>query len=227
MTRIKELDKINKILKELDDAYKYAEIATKTWQGTDPVYDTREEWLNAMLDLLRPHFDNQGYHINGNLRLSCGFPRGRKVIVGQCWSETLSKDGTVEIFISPTIDDPIEATSILIHELVHATVGVSEGHNKVFKRCAVLVGLMGKMTATIPSPELIRNIADMFDRIGRYPHAVLRDLTYKKQSTRLVKCVCPQCGFTARITRKWLDDVGCPVCRKCNVSLEETTKERG
>jgi len=33
----------------------------------------------------------------------------------------------------------------------------------------------------------------------------------KKQSTRLVKCVCGECGYTVRTTRKWLE-VGPPHC---------------
>lgn len=33
----------------------------------------------------------------------------------------------------------------------------------------------------------------------------------KKQTTRMLKCECPQCGYTVRTTRKWLD-VAVPVC---------------
>jgi hypothetical protein len=34
----------------------------------------------------------------------------------------------------------------------------------------------------------------------------------KKQSTRMLKCRCSQCGFTVRTTRGWLRDVGLPRC---------------
>lgn len=36
----------------------------------------------------------------------------------------------------------------------------------------------------------------------------------KKQSTRLLKCSCQNegCGYTVRITRKWLDELGAPHC---------------
>lgn len=33
-----------------------------------------------------------------------------------------------------------------------------------------------------------------------------------KQSARLIKCVCPECGYIARTTRKWLDERGPPHC---------------
>lgn len=34
----------------------------------------------------------------------------------------------------------------------------------------------------------------------------------KKQTTRMVKVTCDGCGYTARVTRKWLDTVGAPHC---------------
>ena len=101
------------IFEELDKAFEYARIAKLTWQDTKPLYSTREEWLNALMDELKGLFLKHGYELNGNIRLSCGFPRGRKVIVGQCWSQTQSRDKTTEIFISPNIDDPIQAGDIL------------------------------------------------------------------------------------------------------------------
>lgn len=36
----------------------------------------------------------------------------------------------------------------------------------------------------------------------------------KKQSTRLIKVMCAACGYTMRITRKWLE-VAVPDCPDC------------
>lgn len=33
----------------------------------------------------------------------------------------------------------------------------------------------------------------------------------KKQATRLLKAVCPECGYTIRVTQKWASQ-GLPVC---------------
>lgn len=33
-----------------------------------------------------------------------------------------------------------------------------------------------------------------------------------KQTTRLIKVVCPYCECIARITRQWLSEVGAPFC---------------
>ena len=34
----------------------------------------------------------------------------------------------------------------------------------------------------------------------------------KKQTKRHIKCLCSECGYTARTSRKWLDQVGPPHC---------------
>ena len=57
---------------------------------------------------------------------------------------------------------------------------------------------------------------------GDYPHGALNSLPdgTKKQSTRLVKVLCPGCGYTLRTTRKWLDERGAPIC-PCNLKPME------
>jgi len=37
------------------------------------------------------------------------------------------------------------------------------------------------------------------------------DRQIKKQTTRMIKAECPSCGYTARISQKWVD-VGLPTC---------------
>jgi hypothetical protein len=31
----------------------------------------------------------------------------------------------------------------------------------------------------------------------------------------MVKCACEECGYTARTTKKWLEEAGAPIC-PCN-----------
>jgi hypothetical protein len=59
----------------------------------------------------------------------------------------------------------------------------------------------------------LERICEIVSRIGEYPHASLSpaDRPFKRDSTRLIKVVCPQCGYTCRTTRKWLA-VGFPRC---------------
>jgi hypothetical protein len=173
----------------------------------------RETWLNQITALyIRPHFQKAGYEIPANVRMSCSLT-SKKSAIGQCWDTSVSQDSTYEIFISPTIADSVRVVDILIHELAHAVVGIKNGHNKVFGKCARAVGLEGKLTATVASPELKGTITQWVQTMGEYPHAVLsgEGTGGKKQSTRLLKAECPHCGYTVRLSRKWLE-LATPEC---------------
>jgi hypothetical protein len=117
--------------------------------------------------------------------------------------------------ISPIIADSVECVAILIHELVHATVGNDKGHNNVFKQCALSVGLTGKMTATKASEDLTATIKEWLEVMGQYPHAELND-SMRTQSTRMYKVQCRSvsCGYTMRISSKWLK-LAVPECPAC------------
>jgi hypothetical protein len=113
--------------------------------------------------------------------------------------------------------------STLRHELVHAAG--RRGHGKEFKTLAVELGLTGPMTATVASPELLDFINwTLLPKLGKYPHGaitgrgqivvpptepgdkpiVLRpDDRPKKQSARMLKAECPECGYTIRLAKKW------------------------
>ena len=180
-------------------------------------YKTREEWLNKAETKLRPLFKQAGFNIPPNIRVSCGWPSARGTssknkTIGQCWSSNNSGDGTFEIFISPVLEDSCRVLDVLAHELVHATVGLECGHKGDFRRCAVGIGLTGKMTATTASEELKAKLGEIVSVIGEYPHAQLSASSLKKQSTRLIKAECNGCGMVIRTTQKWIDETGLPEC---------------
>jgi len=185
-------------------------------------YSTREEWLLALTNLLRPVFAAHGHAIPANLRVATSFP-SRKALngvknqtIGQCWSPAVSGDGHHEVMVSPVLGDPMQVAGVLAHELVHAAVGVEHGHVGPFRKLALAIGLEGKMTATTAGEAFKRTVQPMLEAIGPYPHAALdaraRNSGPKKQGTRLVKLACGHCGYTVRTTRKWLDEVGAPHC---------------
>jgi hypothetical protein len=189
-----------------------------------PKYETREEWLVAAVDAMRPLFKSHEYVIPA-LRVTCGWPSSRalsrkKRCLGECWSKESSTDKKPQIFISPYLDEAASDTGVLatlVHEVVHAVVGNKEGHNKVFGKCARAVGLEGKLTSTNAGEELVSAMEDWSKSLGEYPHARLDLLKRptKKQTTRMVKCECGTCGYTVRTSRKWLEETGAPIC-PCN-----------
>lgn len=194
-------------------------------------FDTREGWLNGAVDeILRPLFAQHDAKIPDNIRISCSFPSiaGRSGLrrqrIGECWSETLSKDGYWEILISPVLDDPMQILDVVAHEGIHATVGLDVGHKGPFKRLALAIGLTGKMSATEGGPEFKRAVAPLLESLGPYPHGELDTRKGlpgsegmrlssgpRPQGTRLLKVMC-RCGYTARVTQKWLDEAGPPLC---------------
>lgn len=53
----------------------------------------------------------------------------------------------------------------------------------------------------------------------------------KKQTTRLLKVICKECGYPARVTKKWIDEVGAPHCPQHGQMVveggEENEKSQG
>lgn len=187
------------------------------------MHTTREQWLNHMAQLLGPVFSGAGFPLPSNIRFSCGWPGcgDRQTRIGECWHSKSSADGTFEIFISPTLSDPLRVGDVLVHELCHAAVGLEAGHGVRFRVCALGVGLTGPMRSTVASLQLQAMLSGFIQVAGSYPHAQLNksDRPTKKDGTRLIKVSCPECGYTVRVTRKWLD-VGLPVC-PCGVEMAE------
>jgi len=175
----------------------------------------REQWLNEALEqFIVPLFKDAGYKVPKNIRLTCGWPakgglaRKNKTI-GQAWSFTASADGVAEIFISPVLAEPLRVLGVLIHEVIHATVGNEHGHKKPFVDCMKAVGLNGKPTATGETDELIAKMKPWLKVLGKYPHAELNPSSLPTQTTRLLKLLCDEaeggCGMPLRVSQKWID----------------------
>lgn len=188
-------------------------------------HKTREQWLNAAVKLAISLFATSGKKVPVNLRVSCGFPSrnalgSKKRRIGECWSDKASEGKVFEIFISPVLSKPFEVFDTLVHEMVHATVGLECGHRGEFRVVATAVGLEGKMTSCGAGPELKKRINELLPKLGAYPHEKLDKMTNgrKRDVCRLVKAACPACGYTIRTTRKWLE-VGLPTC-PCGTEME-------
>ena len=150
---------------------------------TKKLHDTREGWLKAAIaELNEEFFASAGYKLPKKLQCSCGFPRGHARAIGQCWDPGVSADGTTHLFICPTQAEPMRVLDILLHELIHAAVGIKEGHKGKFKKVAREFGLEGKLTATTVTEgsELWKRLAKCNQRLGKYPHAAMQKRAPKK-----------------------------------------------
>ena len=182
-------------------------------------YSTREEWLMAAVAELRPFFDTihtfKGGQLPERIRVTCGFPSGgnRGNVVGECVSPDRSKDDHWEISIHPRMDDPRSVFAVLVHELVH-TMPHCFNHGKNFRICAAAVHLdapSGNWKSTEAGATFDATYGEIIDSLGKYPHASLGLGAKPKQKTRLLKAVCPTCGYTIRLTQKWASQ-GLPTC---------------
>jgi hypothetical protein len=182
-------------------------------------YSTREEWLTAGVEELRPMFEQAGRPVADKVRIACGFPLDakRSKAIGQCWSNANSADSTVEILISPELADPVAVFEVLVHELCHATPN-GMNHGKPFQFIAHHMLLMPN-NGTIREPwkstkgtaDFLPAYREIIDSLGDYPHAPLTYQTKKTQTTRMLKASCPTCGYTVRLTAKWAAS-GLPTC---------------
>lgn len=186
----------------------------------------RQMWIEAGAEALRALFAEKGYTVPKNVRVSIGWPKGshgKGRAIGQCWGADSSSDKHFEIFVSPELGEKaasVQILGVIAHEMAHATVGIAAGHKRPFAKCALAIGLQGKMTATTESADFIVWAKDVIKKLGDYPAGRLSMAGRKKQSTRLLKCECEDCGYNVRVTRKWVESSGAPICPTDQVSMK-------
>jgi hypothetical protein len=198
-------------------------MAVYTPNTLPTIHTTREGWLLAAREILTTErFDLAALRV-WKTRISVGFPVGRNRTqrIGECHYEQASKDGTRELFISPVLDDPLDAHGVLAtltHELLHAALPVGVGHRGRFITGMRALGLEGKPTATSAGPELVAWFeASVLPRLGAYPHAALTGPTRKGgQRNRHRKYLCPGCGQIIRAAGTDLN----VRCGDCSVAFE-------
>lgn len=205
--------------------------ATHTTTQDNTPEPNREAWLMAAAEELWPRIIEAGGTRPARFRVSCGWPSSSplrrasssKRTLGEAWHGG-SADEAREVFISPALAMPVEVLDVLAHEMVHAACKPGTGHGPVFAAIARKAGLTeGKPTTAAAGPQMIEELAELAKHLGRYPHAKLdRDPT-SKQRARLMKGLCPDCGYVIRVTRTWIE-VGMPLC-PCGARMESVEYE--
>ena len=191
-------------------------------------HDSRESWLRAATDELRPYFQRCGYILPGKIRFAIAFPStGRKGNrVGECWHSSTSADEHYEIFIRADLAEPEKVLGILVHELVHAVVPVDARHGKHYRAAALKIGLQGKMVHALPGELLQKRLDDLAATLGPLPHARLNIERgadnrgpadrEKKQRARMLKAECEveNCCYVVRVAASHVRNIGPPHCPK-------------
>ena len=168
----------------------------------------REAWLSKLIEAWRPEFASRGHKLPDNIRVTFGWTTCRNA-VGQCFPSNATRDDHFEIFISPKHPDcePHTLAETLVHELIHTLPGCNN-HGKKFKKVSTIMGLEGPAVANHGGPELWKWIDTHLEALGPFLGTeVKRALTIKKQTTRMLKCECPACGFIFRASQTAIDAV--------------------
>lgn len=164
---------------------------------------SREDWLLAAMAHLAAHAALASITVPA-LRISTGYGVGGNRSKRGWQLSTATADSTPQVFISPEEDKP---------EKILAAAAAA---------AAQLLGTRQERDAL----DGIRSIAEpeILKALGPYPHAKIKSNVRTKhsqpgQTTRLLKAVCPDCGYTIRLSAKWAQ-TGLPVCGPCGHEFE-------
>jgi hypothetical protein len=192
-------------------------------------HNSRESYLCAATNELRPYFAKLGLPLPEKIRFAIAFTsHGKKGrVAGECWQAGASDDGHHEIIIRADFADPAEVIRILVHELVHAALPPDVKHGKEFREAALRIGLEGPMRHALPGAVLKERVNDLASSLGPFPHGrlnfdrvtlagVVAADKPKKQGTRMLKAEClgAGCGYTVRVAARWIKECGPPHCPK-------------
>jgi hypothetical protein len=184
-------------------------------------HNTREAWLRAAIEAVRPLFTKQGFNIP-DCQVSCGFASTgtRSGHIGQCWAKSWSEDSRNHIFISPSLAEPVDVLDTLVHELIHAVDDCQHKRGKEFKKMALKLGMKGPMRSAGAGPELRAKLAELATELGAYPHGKLRVSVVRRNLASRPRAVCAECGFTVPMLKKFLV-IGPPICPVDKISMTE------
>jgi hypothetical protein len=186
----------------------------------------REQWLlRGMHELNRRVFRPAKYKLSPRIQVSCGFPSQgafgmAKRRIGECWYPQTAQDQRHNLFVSPTLDDPVQVLDVLTHEMVHTVAGKTAKHGKKFAHIAKHVGLTGKMTATVAGDALRLQLERIVQSLGPYPHKAISSSRLLRPAPKIKyvtgECVC---GYIARVPEEWVESAGLPACPACDTPL--------
>ena len=161
---------------------------------------SREQWLMDGMNAMRVLVSKAGGEFPNNVRVSCGWPRKSATAIGQSANEsTCTEKRWKNIFIAPTLSDPVQVLGVLLHEMVHATVGHACNHGGEFRTMAIKLGLGNgeagedgeptgrKMTCAgaVKGTRLYGELEKIAEMLGPYPHTAMNGAhAIRKPKTR-------------------------------------------
>lgn len=171
----------------------------------------REEWLQNAVEKLRLHIESKTRLVIPSVLVSCGFPSSggasiNNITLGECWAKEATFDGTHQIFINPTIKDPVVVLETLVHELIHSLLPTGAKHGPQFKDMVKRVGLVGKAKHTSAGDDLKVRLTAIATELGEYDNKpIILQTKNKKGPKSTFKLHCPdkrQCKDSCHLSDK-------------------------
>lgn len=126
---------------------------------------TRADWLAAATEELLPLVNRRAWP--ADIAIACGpMVHVHAACVGEAWMEDRLAG---RITISDRLDDPREALAVLLHELIHLSVGPRHLHSRRFTRVAHRVGFRPPYTESVPTDRLASVLDRIAASLGPYP----------------------------------------------------------
>lgn len=210
---------------------------------------TADRWLYDLHMMLRPWFEEAGYHVPPQITLHCGFPKS-KTADGQCFYPVHHEESGTDhysLFIVPYIDKPIDVAAVAVHEIIHTVVRAMTpknekvtSHGKQFKVVCAAVGLAmvqrngrteiddgtNGTQGSAKGKALRAHLEALTAHLDPYPHKALeRPVRRTTVREKWLTLECGTCGLEVRIREADIEDaiLQCPD-PECSGSLGEPEK---
>jgi hypothetical protein len=181
----------------------------------------RESWLQSAVKEVSLLFRSVGYSVP-KVQISVGFTGSGKHTnsIGECWPTVLALDNVNHIFITPTLDEPVQILEVIVHELVHAIDDCNHKHGQEFKLIATKIGLEGPMRATTAGATLSIELHRVAKLLGKFPHKKLKLREKRLFMRKRPSAECPKCEYRVPMLKLYLQ-FGAPLCPIHKVQMKQ------
>ncbi|MCG8450025.1 MAG: hypothetical protein MI725_10670 [Pirellulales bacterium] len=176
--------------------------------------EAREKWLRDVASGMTGWFDDLGFPLPA-FEVRSGFPSVgmRSPNISESWTQD---DGaSYVVFIRPDRSEAFDVAAALAFQLCHIAVGKRDSHGHLFRHLAISIGLRGTKTESPPGVLFKEIVTPVLEQAGDLPSPEITPTDKDKrtrQTARLLKVACQECGYVVRVSRKWLEGVGPPHC---------------
>jgi hypothetical protein len=164
--------------------------------------------------------------VAASVRCAPGFPRTftRSGTTAEVIPDTNSEDKTFEVFVAPTLAEPEAVFDALLRQVLHTIPGALTPASRTYQDALINAGYAPDASGPTQTADWVEAWGPVLEALGPYPHAAVTVAARKTQTTRMLKLVCPTCGYTLRTTAKWIAQ-GLPTCHDGTPFVADVAEE--